>query len=187
MIDWFRALATDIQKDYLGPKAMKNNHATWAGVSIMMSAIALDDKNLFDWALQKYRESVDQIQDDGTLPLELARKGEALHYHYWTLTPLSIIAAYAEVNQVDLWSYRDHRIDRLEKLLIPTLSNPDEFEKVNHMKPARDLIGADHAWTEFFYKRTHVPEIKTYLQSHRPISEYWFDFDMTAAFGERLR
>ena len=185
ILSWFRKLVGEIQKDYLGPKSLKNNHATWAGVSVMMSAIVLDDRKLFEWSLQKYHETVDQIQTDGTLPLEIARKGEALHYHHWTLTALSILANYARANGIDLLSYRDHKIDYLEKILIPTLSDPDEFMKITGLKPARDLIGSDRAWVEYFYKKNHNPEIKKYLIAHRPISEYWFDFDMTACFGEK--
>jgi poly(beta-D-mannuronate) lyase len=150
----------------------------------MSASIALNDRDLFEFAMAKYKEAVDQIQNDGTLPQELARGSQALHYHNWVLTPLSIIATFAEANGVDLWTYKNKRINLLTQLLVPTLGSPDEFKKINGITPDREFIGSDSAWTELIYRRDHDLKIKAYLEKSRPIEEYWFDWDMTASFGE---
>lgn len=180
---WFRRLVTEVQADYLKPDALKNNHAQWAGISVMVSAIALNDRTLFEWAAQKYREGADQIQSDGTLPRELARKTEALHYHHWTLTGLSILARFAEANGLDLWAYRDHRIDLLISLLEPMLEHPEEFKQLNGEAPSFDFMGEDQAWTEIVYGKTHTEVLRHYLEKKRQVGDYWFDRDMTALLG----
>jgi len=184
ILSWFRKLAPEVQRSYLRKNPLTNNHATWAGVSLMSASIALNDRDLFEFAMAKYKEAVDQIQNDGTLPQELARGSQALHYHNWVLTPLSIIATFAEANGVDLWTYKNKRINLLTQLLVPTLGSPDEFKKINGITPDREFIGSDSAWTELIYRRDHDLKIKAYLEKSRPIEEYWFDWDMTASFGE---
>jgi hypothetical protein len=69
-------------------------------------------------------------------------------------------------------------------LLSSALNNPSVFEKLNGLKPNLKFVGDDAAWVEFVYRRTHDIALKSYLLAHRPIMEYWFDWDITAAYGE---
>jgi poly(beta-D-mannuronate) lyase len=84
----------------------RNNHAFWAGAGMMAAAVALDDRALFGWSIEKYRTGLAQIQPDGTLPLELARKSKARHYHTFALSPLVLIAETGTRNDVPLFVIR---------------------------------------------------------------------------------
>ena len=187
VLSWFRKLASyspeAVEKH---PDLMTNNLLTWAGATSAVASVALGDRNLFDFSITVFKKTVDQIQDDGTLPQEMARGEMAFHYHNFALTPLSIISYFVETNGVQLWTYKDSRADKLVTLLIPTLKDPDSFAKLNGIKPNLENHDDDVGWTEFAYRRSHERTLKTYLAAHRPISEYWFDWDVTAAFGEPL-
>ena len=59
------------------------------GQALKLAAIgeAANNRSDFDWAMATYDNGVDQIQPDGTLPLEMARGSRALHYHLYALAP----------------------------------------------------------------------------------------------------
>ena len=57
-----------------------------------------------------------QIQPDGTLPLELARAGKALHYHAFSATPLAMLASILDVH--------DARLDALVRFTVDAARDP---------------------------------------------------------------
>jgi len=57
----------------------QNNHLYWAGAEIGAIAAVADREDLFQWAVATYKNGVDQILPDGTLPVEMARGPRALH------------------------------------------------------------------------------------------------------------
>ena len=65
--------------------------------------MAVNARGLFTWGLEHYRLGVSQIGPDGTMPLEMARKSKARHYHNFALMPFVLIAEVAAQNGVDLY------------------------------------------------------------------------------------
>jgi hypothetical protein len=55
-----------------------NNHLYWAGVELAAIGVAANNRKGFDWAMAAYDNGVEQIQPDGSLPLEMARGGSGL-------------------------------------------------------------------------------------------------------------
>ena len=88
----------------------RNNHLYWAGFAAMAAGIAANDRNLYDWGVSTYKDGVDEIAPDGTLPLEMARGQRALHYHLFALAPLVTMAELGTVNGEDLYSYNHFRL-----------------------------------------------------------------------------
>ncbi|MFK5047780.1 alginate lyase family protein, partial [Klebsiella pneumoniae] len=86
----FADLAQAIAQIYNQPKRADNfnNHAYWAGLAVTAAGVAANDRDLFDWGIGKYHLGAGQVTAQGTLPLEMARRGKALHYHLFALTPL---------------------------------------------------------------------------------------------------
>ncbi|MBI3707796.1 MAG: alginate lyase family protein [Proteobacteria bacterium] len=94
-----------------------NNHLYWAALAAAAAGIAAQDRGLFDWAAGRYLFALTQIAADGTLPLELARAGKALHYHLFSVTPLVMVAELGAANGLDLYAEQGgalgrHRLER---------------------------------------------------------------------------
>jgi poly(beta-D-mannuronate) lyase len=83
----------------------QNNHLYWAGVELAAIGVAANNRKDFDWAIATYDNGVNQIQPDGALPLEMARGGRALHYHFYALAPLVLLAEFGAANQLDLYAH----------------------------------------------------------------------------------
>ncbi|MGB1559930.1 MAG: mannuronate-specific alginate lyase [Sinimarinibacterium flocculans] len=110
------------------PLRKMNNHEYWAAWSVMAAAVALDRKDLFDWAVAQYRTAATQIDAEGYLPNELARDTRALYYHNYALTPLAMLAAFGQANGVDLAAENDRAIDRLARRVLLGVADPNDFE-----------------------------------------------------------
>jgi poly(beta-D-mannuronate) lyase len=111
-----------------------NNHLYWAGVELAAIGVAANNRKDFDWAMAAYDNGVDQIQPDGSLPLEMARGGRALHYHLYALAPLVLIAEFGEANHLDLYAHANGAIHRLVNFSIAGLSDPTPFAKATGMQ-----------------------------------------------------
>ena len=91
----------------------RNNHLYWAGFAAIAAGIAANDRELYGWGVSTYKDGVDEIADDGTLPLEMARGQRALHYHLFALAPLVTMAELGTVNGEDLYAYKGARLHLL--------------------------------------------------------------------------
>ena len=81
-----------------GKRAMETPrtiHLYWAGVEICAIGVVANNRKDFDWAMATYDNRVNEyLPKNGTLPLEMARGGRALHYHLQTLAPLVFLAEF---------------------------------------------------------------------------------------------
>ena len=127
--------------DFYAREHARNNHLYWAGVEAAAAAVAANDHELFDWAMSTYNVGVDQIQPDGSMPLEMARGQRALHYHLFALAPLVYLAEFGEVNGLHLYAERDHALARLERVSVDGMYDNQFFVKATGI--AQDLPGND--------------------------------------------
>src|SRR5205085_5933857 len=94
----------------------------------MATAVALDRRDLFDWSLKIYDRFTTQVDSDGYLPNEVARKTRALGYHLFAIAPLSMIAAFAEANGVDVAGKGNGALKRVGERTLEGFDNPKVFE-----------------------------------------------------------
>lgn len=111
------------------PAGKLNNHYYWAAAAVGATGIALDDRELFDWSMDAYRRSVRDIDADGVLPRELARRTRALSYHAYALQPLVMLAEMGRVNGIDLYAEDDCALCRLVRRVSDGIDNPSYFEQ----------------------------------------------------------
>ena len=171
---WFRHLAAAVQAEYQHPKRAdnRNNHAYWAGMSVAAVGIAMNDRGLFEWGLAQYRLGVEQIQDDGTLPLELDRQSRALHYHLYALVPLVMLAEMGERNGIPLDQEQHGRLYRLVNRVVQGVSNPEAFAHLANavqIDPMPPRGGSDVAWVEIWLARFPDPELTQWIVNRRPV------------------
>lgn len=184
---WIRRLAAETVAYHGRPTGTdaRNNHAYWAGQAAILSAVAVNDRALFAWGIERYRLGASQIGADGTLPLELARKSKARHYHNFALMPLVLIAEVAARNGIGLYGEHGGGIHRLAGLVLDSLTDPGHFERLTGQRQDRvgDLDGGSLAWAEPYYARFRDPRLVPWLQRFRPLRHRWFGGDATLAYG----
>lgn len=131
-----------------------NNHLYWAGVEIAAAGIAANNHKLFNWGIDTYHVGVQQIQPDGTLPLEMRRGRRALHYHLYALAPLVYLAEFGEDNGLHLYAERDYAIKKLAKLSTDGLVDNSFFVKATGI--AQDLPDGPPAAEQISWAKIYV-------------------------------
>jgi len=127
---WLARVA-DANRAYYARRAAttdgRNNHRYWAGFAVMAAGIAADRGDLYDWGIDSFNIGINQITDSGTLPLEMARRSRALHYHLFAAAPLVAIAELAAANGTDLYQINHAALPRLVHTAIAGLTNSRFF------------------------------------------------------------
>ncbi len=188
---WFAQLGQRVNQDFRnGPD--RNNHLYWAAVSAVSAAAITNDRGLFDWGIAAALDGLAEIQSDGTLPRELARREKALGYHAFAMQALVLAATFATRNGVDLWHVHDSALLRLGDLLIRSLQDPSIMDqRAGYPQDTTDLQGwpskASLSWAEPYYAVTHDARLLSLLRTFRPgIGTTRNTGDMTLAFGASL-
>ncbi len=137
--------------------ARENNHAYWRALCATSVGILTSDDKLYRRGLSQYARAIGQMNEDGSLPLEMARHENALHYQSFALEPLVMIAELASRQGIDLYSLRvnGHTIGDAVDFLVRAsadlslmkqyASEPQTFSLFSGKKPP--------AWTEFWAAR----------------------------------
>jgi poly(beta-D-mannuronate) lyase len=179
---WMRKLAEENRAYYeakrrahSGPNDSDNNHVYWAGFAIAAAGMANDDHGLFNWGVDAYKHGIHDIQDDGTLPMELGRGQMALHYHLYALAPLMMLAEFGETNGLDLYAERDYAIKRLVARCISGLQDPSFFQKKtgDEQVTTQGIEAWQISWAQYYTRRFPDPKISQ-LMSQAP----WLNYTM---------
>lgn len=175
---WLAGLATASRTwfdDEAKKNRQRNNHLYWAGAELAAIGAATNRRDFLEWAITAYDDGIDQIQPDGTLPLEMARGKRALHYHLYALTPLVFIAEFGEANGMHLYA-RDHgALARLASICVHGYSDPSLFAQragVAQEVPPRPTA-EDSYWAKPYARRFPSPEVSTFLAKADSLSMFY--------------
>ena len=186
--EWLGRLGEMVIRDWDGQPLDKiNNHEYWAAWSVMATAVALDRREFFDWALAQYRTAISQIDGEGYLPNELARETRALHYHNYALGPLAMIAAFAKANGVDVRNGAP-AMQRLAGRVLEGVDNPKTFEsKTGERQELGDLQeNSKFAWLEAYcWTFGCDSRMERRVAALRPIKTYRLGGNVTDLFARR--
>jgi poly(beta-D-mannuronate) lyase len=144
----------------------ENNHLYWAGVEIAAVAIAANDRSMFQWAVSTYKNGVEQITPEGTLPLEMRRGQRALHYHLYAIAPLVYLAEFGEDNGLDLFAENGNALKRLVDRSIAGLEGSAYFDQQAGIKqdtPNGPPTAEEISWAKIYVKRFPSPAIESLL------------------------
>lgn len=161
---WLNELAQASLQHVLESKAARNNHYYWVGLAVMATGTATNNMQLKDSAKRIFLDALNDIQDDGTLPLEMRRAGKALTYHNYSLAPLVMMAELARTQQEDWYALKQHRLDLLMLSVLNGLENPRAFE-LSTGHPQEIPRGSILAWMLFAQKQRPqlAPQMQKYL------------------------
>lgn len=105
-----------------------NNHHYWRGLAAMSTGVLSSDDNLFNWGIGVYKQAINELDQRGALPQEMARHERAIHYQSFALQPLAPLAAFAEQQGVHLFAYNSpsgKSIKDAVTFLGAALANPE--------------------------------------------------------------
>lgn len=187
---WMGQLADRVVVDWNAqPMDRRNNHQYWAAWSVMATAVVLDRRDLFDWAVAQYRHGMQQVDGDGYLPLELSRQTRALAYHNYSMGPLMMIAAFSQANGLDLRKENEGALNRLAQRMQAGLQNPKIFqEKTGYPQTLDDLQSNNRfAWLEPYCALYSCSErTNAWRRSIEPLNTYRLGGDLTQLFSGQL-
>lgn len=148
---WLDSLADRAIALYDGTRHARNNHLYWAGLAAGVTAAVTGHSAHWRFALQTYDEAMAAIGPDGVLPLEMARRKKALHYHNFALAPLVMLAEVAARQGDDLYG-RDPAIHRLVDRVLAGIADPEGFASLAGTAvevPKGAMLG----WLAFYGRR----------------------------------
>lgn len=162
--DWFTRRAEPLVNEVFGDPmrraSNRQNHRYWGGLAIASIGVVTGRRDFLDWGVESYRIGVCQIEEDGTLPLELARGKRARQYHNHALAPLILIAEIAEANDVAAYDFCDSSIHRLVEFMMTSVFDESQIEKLTGHKqmpiptrPGGYFRGDRFAWAEPYRAR----------------------------------
>jgi poly(beta-D-mannuronate) lyase len=169
---WLKALALADLAYWDDPKKSRNNHYYWTGVGVMATAVATGDNALLKSAAGIYQKGIVDIEDDGSLPMEMRRGQRALHYHNFALAPLVLMAEVARINGMDWYAYRDHRINLLAERVANGYRDSSWFaQQAGVAQEVPKKLGGDAGWVEFYRLRAIHPEVFEDMHKAGPFKE----------------
>jgi poly(beta-D-mannuronate) lyase len=155
---WLKALAVADLAYWDDPKKSRNNHYYWTGVGVMATAVATGDEALLRSAAGIYQKGIADIEDDGSLPMEMRRGQRALHYHNFALAPLVLMAEVARSDGMDWYAYRNNRINLLAERVADGYRDNAWFAQQAGVAQETRKPGGDAGWVEFYRLRATHPE-----------------------------
>ena len=145
---WMRDMAHQIVAFYTDREPRKiNNHDYWAGYSVAVTSVILQDRELYQWSMGKFQEGLDRIRPDGFMEHEIKRGRLALKYQNYAIQPMVMLAAYAQANK----TITQQQIDQLGIAidhLVAGIEDPRMFNEETGIKQETDglLQGWSLAW-----------------------------------------
>jgi poly(beta-D-mannuronate) lyase len=137
--------------------ARENNHAYWRALCATSVGILTSDEKLYRRGVAQYVRAIGQMNSDGSLPLEMARHENALHYQSFALAPLVMIAELASRQGIDLYSLRvnGHTISDAVEYLVRASADLSLVKKYAFEPQTFSLFSSKKppAWTEFWAAR----------------------------------
>ncbi|MFR0691545.1 mannuronate-specific alginate lyase [Enterobacterales bacterium AE_CKDN230030158-1A_HGKHYDSX7] len=187
--NWFSTLGSQVVRDWSDlPLKKINNHSYWAAWSVMSTAVVTNRRDLFDWSVQEFKVAANQVDNDGYLPNELKRRQRALSYHNYSLPPLTMIAAFAQVNGVDLRQENNGALQRLANRVMQGVDDQDAFdEKTGNDQDMADLKeNSKFAWLEpYCALYSCAPKTQDWKKKMEPFNSFRLGGEVTKVFNRQ--
>lgn len=134
----------------------RNNHWYWMGLAAAGVGLATGEDKYWQMAKGILGDAAKDIAADGTLPLELERKGRALHYHVFAVEPLVVLAELAAARGEDWYALNDGALHKLVAKTAEGLRDPAIFDKLagtQQQRPVKSGYGWASLYRDRFFER----------------------------------
>ncbi|MDX2288512.1 MAG: alginate lyase family protein [Hyphomicrobiaceae bacterium] len=126
---WLVVVADKARAVFEDTGIKRNNHWYWMGLGLGAVGHATGSKRHLDAAREIMRDAARDIAPNGTLPLELARGGRALHYHGFAAMALAPLAEIGAAHGEDWYQLNDGALHRLIHVTSLGLADPSVFDR----------------------------------------------------------
>jgi poly(beta-D-mannuronate) lyase len=156
---WLMQFADAALRFFDNPNHKRNNHWYWLGLGLGATGLATGSEQHWNAARGIMLDAAADIRTDGLLPLELERKGRALHYHVFSLMPLVVLAELGQARGEDWYALSDGALNRLADVTMKGLVDPDTFEEPAGA-PQEQPVEPGAGWLELYSWRfaDKIPE-----------------------------
>ena len=157
----------------------RNNHWYWLGFGLGAVGLATGSDTHWQMAKAIMADAARDIAADGTLPLELARQGRALHYHAFGVMPLVALAELGQSRGEDWYALNGGALHRLVAKTIEGLADPAVFDALAgapQERPVKSFAG----WVSLY--RSRFPE-RLQTDIDQPSNHRWLGGDVGVLRG----
>jgi hypothetical protein len=131
-----------------------NNHHYWRGLAAVAVGVVSSDNSLFKWGVGVYKQGIDELDQHGAFPQEMARHERAIHYQSFALQPLIPIAEFAERQHIPLYEYRSpsgHTVRDAVNFLGAAVADPSIIKAYTPDEQLLSDAGSDFfSFAEFY-------------------------------------
>ncbi|MFO1242228.1 MAG: alginate lyase family protein [Rickettsiales bacterium] len=122
---WIDPIVRKLDKNFHG-EVDHNNHRYLADSVLMAWGALIDDDDLYQKGVDRYRTALTQAKDDGSLPLEARRGARAQWYMRQSLADMTVMAEIARLRGKDLYGLAENgkNIDLMITYFMNTVRNP---------------------------------------------------------------
>ena len=173
---WLMRFADTARGFFDDRERKRNNHWYWLGLAVGAVAIATDSPKHWEMARGIMQDAARDIGPDGTLPQEIERKGRALHYHAFAVTPLVVLAELAASRGEDWYQFNNGAVHRLAALTIAGLAKPELFEKLTDTEQD-NATRPGAGWYQLY--RARFPDRATVQLGDVPDGHRWLGGSVT--------
>ena len=150
------------------PKSQKNNLRAWAALAVARVGLTLGDPAMITWADASLRLVICTANPDGSLPLEMARKGLALHYQLHALTALVPAAVLLEPTGHALFAACDGSLHRSIDFTVAAFADPTSVTRLAKSKQSyfdgSDTVqGFELAWAAPYLATFPDPDLAKFI------------------------
>ncbi len=142
-----------------------NNHHYWRGLAAVSTGVISSDDDLFKWGIDVFKQGINELDERGALPQEMARHERAIHYQSFALQPLVPIAQFADRQHVPLYAFRSHTgrtIQDAVNFLGRALADPSIIKNYTPDEQMIDEKGGDFfSFAEFYSHHVSSADIPT--------------------------
>jgi poly(beta-D-mannuronate) lyase len=161
-IQWMNKVAhRTVDFDIAGKQT--NNHHYWRGLAAVSTGVISSDNKLFAWGIGVYKQAINELDQRGALPQEMARHERAIHYQSFALQPLVPLAEFAERQHIPLYQYRSpsgRTINDAVNFLGAAIANPKIIEAYTPDPQMLDDKGSDFfSFAEFYSHHVTAAQI----------------------------
>lgn len=164
------------------------NIEDWTAAAYALGAAALDRRDLLDRAVKIVRKKAAMVNEDGVLPLEVARGRMGLTYSLFATQALSIVMEVADANSIDLLEGAAGKpLRRMMKRMVRAINDPKSFLEVTDVREAIEpehISRANMGWLEIYYDKTKDEEARKALCANLPLYSWRIGGDWHVLVGE---
>lgn len=196
ILNWFAKLSESIKYEFRPREAPPpgqrwlahaSNQSYSAGVAVGQFGVLRNAQSDLDFAILQLRRAFAEADDEGGLRRELQRGSRALHYQTAAMTPIAMLVALADANQITFTQAEYAKIEEMAAFTLHAYRDPQWLAA--RVGKAQDMSGTGPVWIDVLLPamRRHNPSLAAELNDTaaplRPFASRFLGLQISQVFG----